>query len=114
MTLTRLVFYHLFLENLQYFVDGVVVTCLLASEIIPFTNTTHDLCEWANSLALRLLTICQIVKHDSSLQRTRFHCTSPMAVSFTPLQPTLGIVHDDLRLVCGCSAMETHVMKLPT
>jgi hypothetical protein len=38
---------------------------------------------------------------------------SPMAVSFTPLQPTLGIVHGDIRLVCGCSAMETHFMKLP-
>ena len=39
---------------------------------------------------------------------------SPMAVSFTPLQPTLGIAHGDLRLVCGCSAMETHFMKLST
>ena len=38
-----------------------------------------------------------------------------MAASFTPLQPTLGIVHGDLRrLVCGCSAMETHFIKLPT
>jgi hypothetical protein len=36
-----------------------------------------------------------------------------MAASFIPLQPTLGIVHDDLRLACGCSAMETHFMKLP-
>ena len=44
---------------------------------------------------------------DSSLQTTRFHC-------FTPLQPTLGIAHGDLRLACGCSAMETHFMKLPT
>jgi hypothetical protein len=31
-----------------------------------------------------------------------------MAASFTPL----GIVHGDLRLGCGCSAMETHFMKL--
>jgi len=37
-----------------------------------------------------------------------------MAVSFTPLQPTLGIAHGDLRLVLGCSAMETHFMKLST
>ena len=47
-----------------------------------------------------------MVKHDSSLQ-------SPMAARFTPLQSTLGIVHGDLRLVCGCSAMETHFMNLP-
>ena len=39
---------------------------------------------------------------------------SPMATSFTPLQPTLGIAHADLRLVCDCLAMETHFMKLPT
>jgi hypothetical protein len=39
---------------------------------------------------------------------------SPMAASFTPLQLTLGIAHEDLRLVCGCSAMKTHFMKLPT
>jgi hypothetical protein len=39
---------------------------------------------------------------------------SPMAASFTSLQPTLGIVHGDLRLVCGCSAMETHFIKLQT
>ena len=37
-----------------------------------------------------------------------------MAASFTPLQPTLGIAHGDLRLVCGSSAMETHFMKLQT
>ena len=36
-----------------------------------------------------------------------------MAVSFKPLQLTLGIAHGDLRLV-RCSAMETHFMKLPT
>ena len=28
--------------------------------------------------------------------------------------PTPGIVHGDLRLVCGCLAMETHFMMLPT
>ena len=38
---------------------------------------------------------------------------SPMAASFTPLQPTL-IEHVDLRLVCVCSAMDTHFMTLPT
>ena len=27
-------------------------------------------------------------------------------LSFTPLQPTLGIDHGDLRLVCDCSVME--------
>jgi hypothetical protein len=37
-----------------------------------------------------------------------------MAANFTPLQPNLAIVQGDLRLVCGCSAMETHFMKLPT
>ena len=37
-----------------------------------------------------------------------------MAASFTPLQPMLGITRGDLRLVCGCTAMETHFMKLPT
>ena len=36
-----------------------------------------------------------------------------MAASFTPLQPTLGIEHCDLRLVCSCLAMETHIMKHP-
>ena len=37
-----------------------------------------------------------------------------MAASFTPLQPKLGLAHGDLRLVYGCSAMETHFMRLPT
>ena len=31
----------------------------------------------------------------------------------TLLQPMLGIALGDLRLVCSCSAMETHFMKLP-
>jgi hypothetical protein len=35
-------------------------------------------------------------------------------VSFTPLQLTLGIEYGELRLVCGCLAMETHFIKLPT
>ena len=39
---------------------------------------------------------------------------SPMAASFTSLQLTLGILHGDLRLVCSCSAMETHFIKLLT
>ena len=39
---------------------------------------------------------------------------SPMAASFTPLQPTLGIAHGVVNLVCGWLAMETHSMKLPT
>jgi hypothetical protein len=37
-----------------------------------------------------------------------------MAASFTPLQPTLGIAHGDLRLVWSCSAMETNFMKILT
>jgi hypothetical protein len=37
-----------------------------------------------------------------------------MVVSFTPLQPMLGIAHGDLRLVWCCSSMETYSMKLPT
>jgi hypothetical protein len=36
-----------------------------------------------------------------------------MAVSFTPTQPTLGIAHGDLRLVCGCSAMENPFHEAP-
>jgi hypothetical protein len=35
-----------------------------------------------------------------------------MVARFTPLQPMLGIAHADLRLVYGCSAMETNFMKL--
>ena len=38
---------------------------------------------------------------------------SPMEASFTPLQLMLGIARGDLRLMCGCSAMETHFMKFP-
>ena len=38
---------------------------------------------------------------------------NPMLARFTPLQPTLVIVHGDLRRVCSCSAMNTHFMKLP-
>ena len=41
-------------------------------------------------------------RSDSSLQRTHFHCSM------------LGIAHGDLRLVCGCLAMETPFMKLLT
>ena len=37
-----------------------------------------------------------------------------MVVNFTPLQPMLGIVHGDLRLVCGCSGHGNYFMKLPT
>ena len=37
-----------------------------------------------------------------------------MVASFAPLQPFLGIVHGDLRLVCGCFAMETYFMMLLT
>jgi hypothetical protein len=53
-----------------------------------------------------------MVKHDSSLENAFPQLQSLMVVTFTPLQPTLGIVYGDLMLVCGCSAMETHFMKL--
>jgi hypothetical protein len=53
-----------------------------------------------------------MVKCDSSLQIMFPLLQSPKAVSFTPLQSTLGIAHGDLRLVCGCSAMETNLMNL--
>jgi hypothetical protein len=36
-----------------------------------------------------------------------------MVAGFTPLQPMLGIVHGEFRLVCGCPAMKSHFMKLP-
>jgi hypothetical protein len=39
---------------------------------------------------------------------------SPMAASFTPLHHAQCKALADLRLVCGCSAMETPFMKLPT
>lgn len=32
---------------------------------------------------------------------------------FTPLRPTLGIAHCDLRIVCSCLSMETYSMKPP-
>uniref|UniRef100_A0A674CK68 Dmx-like 2 n=1 Tax=Salmo trutta TaxID=8032 RepID=A0A674CK68_SALTR len=38
--------------------------------------------------------------------------TSPMAVSFTPLQPTLGITHGDLRLVCAAAQLTVIVLTL--
>ena len=51
-----------------------------------------------------------MVNRDSSFQLLQ----STMKESFTPLQPTLGIAHGDLRLVCACPAMETHLIKLTT
>ena len=33
---------------------------------------------------------------------------------WTPLLPTLGIAHSDLRLACNCSVTEIHFMKLQT
>lgn len=38
----------------------------------------------------------------------------PMAVCYRPLQPMLGIAHGGLRLVYGCSTIETHFMALLT
>jgi hypothetical protein len=32
---------------------------------------------------------------------------------FTQLQLTLGIAHGNLKIVCGCMAMETNFMNLP-
>ena len=37
-----------------------------------------------------------------------------MVATFTLLQNALGVAHGDLRLVCGCSAMEIYFMKLQT
>jgi hypothetical protein len=64
-----------------------------------------------NSQTQICLSDCQMVKRDLSLQKKCFQ--SPMAVSFTPIQQTLGIVHVDLWLVCGCSAMETRLHEAP-
>jgi hypothetical protein len=47
------------------------------------------------------------------IHHSRERVSSPMAASFTPLNPTLRFAHGDLRLVCGCSAMETYFMNLP-
>ena len=61
--------------------------------------------------------VCRLLKWLSMIHHSRA-CISTApeynAASFTPLQPTLGIVHGDLRLMCDCSAMETYFMKLPT
>jgi hypothetical protein len=35
-----------------------------------------------------------------------------VVAGFTPLQLKLGIAYGDPRLVCGCSAMETHFTKI--
>lgn len=51
------------------------------------------------------LSDCQIVKHDSSLQRHTFLLLqSPMAEWFKTLQQTFA--HCDFRLVCNCLAWE--------
>ena len=57
---------------------------------------------------------CQMVKRDSPLQRMHFHCSRVQwwqALHHSSRHLALSIV--DLRFVCGCSAMETHYMKLP-
>lgn len=51
-----------------------------------------------------------IAKHDSSLQKTRFHCSRVFSAL---LQPTLVIAHIDLRLACSFSVLETDFVKLP-
>uniref|UniRef100_A0AAR2ITW4 non-specific serine/threonine protein kinase n=1 Tax=Pygocentrus nattereri TaxID=42514 RepID=A0AAR2ITW4_PYGNA len=55
---------------------------------------------------------CQTEKIDSSLQRTRLHCSRVPWWRFTPLHSMLCIALGDVRLGCSCSAMETHSMKL--
>lgn len=50
------------------------------------------------------LSAYQIVKRDSSLQSTG-------SARFTLLQSMFGISHSDLRHVCSCSEMATHLMK---
>jgi hypothetical protein len=56
-----------------------------------------------------------MVKHEGITPENRFPLLhSPMAVSFTPLQQTLGKADGDLWLVCGCTAKETQFMKLLT
>jgi hypothetical protein len=83
--------------------------------IPPPLNFTIDTMHWGSyrSPGIRQTQIhpsdCQMVKRDSSLQRTCLQ--SPMAASFTPFQPPIGIAHCDLWLVCGCT--EIHLMKLP-
>ena len=57
--------------------------------------------------------VCGITSWWSVIHHSRERVsTAPTAVSFILLQPTLGIAHGDLRLVRGCSALETHFMKL--
>jgi hypothetical protein len=51
------------------------------------------------------------VRWGSVIHHSR-ECVSTAPMVFTPLQLTLGIAHGDL--VCGCLAMETHFIKLPT
>jgi hypothetical protein len=70
--------------------------------IYPLSNFTVGTMHWGKycSPGIRQTQIsssdCQMVKLDSSLQRKRV------------------IANGDIRLVCGCSVMETHFMKLPT
>ena len=53
---------------------------------------------------------CQMEKCDSSLQRTRLHCS--IVQWRRALHLTLCIALADVWLGCSCSAMETHSMKL--
>uniref|UniRef100_A0A8K9UJV1 Phospholipid-transporting ATPase n=1 Tax=Oncorhynchus mykiss TaxID=8022 RepID=A0A8K9UJV1_ONCMY len=55
-----------------------------------------------------------MVKRDSSLQITRFHCSRVRwRRALHHSSRTLGIAYGDLMRVCGCSATETHFTKLP-
>ena len=58
--------------------------------------------------------VCRTARWQSVIHHSRERVSTAPESNFTPLQPTLGIEHGDLRLVCGCSAMETHSMKLLT
>ena len=62
-----------------------------------------------------------MVKLDMVIQMVIHHSRERVSTApesnggkLTPLHPTLGIAHGDLRLVCGCSAMGTNFMKLAT
>lgn len=55
------------------------------------------------------LSLCQIGNHDLSLQKTLLQ--GPMVVYFEPSPLMLRITLSNLKLVCGCSALETQLME---
>ena len=56
---------------------------------------------------------CQMVKCDSSLQRTNFHCSRAQWWRALHHSSRCLVLCMSLGL-CFCSAMKTHFMKLPT